>query len=260
MKLERISRNHAPKPAAGIRLLLTTLLALSINGFSPNEIIAASQASSETFAVLFPHYAMAGGYATTFTFLNKGPSMASGVLTLWDASGNVRSMIEIRVSPNGVNSYRVGGSILRDVVTGWARYEGTGGDVTGMATFQYSETGILRNSVGVPSAASSQWVFIPVDNASAASASTAYAIANPGPNTAQIQLTTYHEDGSLADLGAVIFLAPGHQIARYLDQDFPERRDFFGSMQLTSLNGEPFIAVGLSQNQTLFTAIPIVSR
>jgi len=38
-----------------------------------------------------------------------------------------------------------------------------------------------------------------------------------------------------------------------------ERIEFFGSMELKSINGEPFSAVGLQQNRHLFTAIPVTS-
>jgi hypothetical protein len=220
-------------------------------------VLPAALEASDDFVLLFPHFVEGGGYATTFTFINRGATRAAGVLTVFDSQGNPGDPIQISIDPNGATSTEFFRHALR---TGWAKFEGAGGEVAGMITYKYFESGALRSAVGVLAGSPAQSVLIPVDNSSSVGVATAYAIVNHGSKTAEISLSTYDKYGSLTDSGIVFRLPPGHQIAKYLHEDLPARIEFFGSMALTSINGEPFSAVGLQQNQHLFSAIPVISR
>ena len=51
-----------------------------------------------------------------------------------------------------------------------------------------------------------------------------------GSKPVEIGISTYDKHGSLADSGIVISLPPGHQIARYLHEDLPERAEILSSI------------------------------
>jgi hypothetical protein len=157
----------------------------------------AATSGQTSFSIYFPYYAVGGGYATTFTFINTGNTTATGTLWFWDAGGNSRTPVEIVVSSKGVSSFRMQGSTLR---TGWAMYEAEGGNISGVATFEYAESGgILESIAGVPAYPRTQSASIAVDHEPDLQLNTAYAIANPGPEAMLVTLNAIADDGVTMD-------------------------------------------------------------
>ncbi len=211
---------------------------------------------SVPFNIYFPHYAAGGGFATTFTFINTGSTPAIGALWFWDPAGNPRTPIEIEVSSKGVSSYRMQGSALR---TGWAKYEGEGGTITGIATFEYAESGVIIKSIaGVLAYPPTTSATIAVDYEPDLELDTAYAIANPGTEAMIVTMEAFSEDGIPLDTPKLVPLLPKNKISRYVYQDFPSLDSFRGTIVFSSNSGASFILTTLAQNQGLYTVMPVV--
>jgi hypothetical protein len=86
---------------------------------------------------------------------------------------------------------------------------------------------------------------------------TAYAIANPGSHDLVVKLVVVDAEGNVVDDTVTVELSPGEQTAKYFFQDLGFS-DFEGTVVLTTQSGGAFIAVGLIQNQALFTVVPVV--
>ena len=98
-----------------------------------------------------------------------------------------------------------------------------------------------------------------MDDNSALSKYTAWAVANPGSQSITVKLALVGQDGSVLDDSVTITLGPGQQIARYVSQDLP-RVSFKGSLVLRGQDGAMFVAVALWQKQGILTEIPIIPR
>jgi hypothetical protein len=222
----------------------------------PAATMGQTDQSNTPFSVYFPHYAAGGGYATTFTFINTGNTTATGTLWFWDPEGNPRTPVEIVVSPKGVGSYRMQGSTLR---IGWAKYEGEGGIIAGVATFEYAETGgILKSIAGVQAYPPTGSATIAVDYEPDLELDTAYAIVNPGTDTMLVALEAFSEEGAPLDEPKYLALPPSHKISRYVYQDFPSLDRFHGTVVFSSMTGNNFIITTLAQNKGLYTVMPVV--
>jgi hypothetical protein len=81
---------------------------------------------------------------------------------------------------------------------------------------------------------------------------------NPNSKPISINLKLVAQDGALAGDSVAINLGPGEQISRYLSQDFAFTK-FRGSLVISSLNGETFLAVALLDKQGLFTMLPLIT-
>ncbi len=92
----------------------------------------------------------------------------------------------------------------------------------------------------------------------AAESFTGYAVANPsGTDTVTIKVVTVREDGTVAATLSPITLAPGHQVARFFFEDPAASKTFRGTAVLIGQDGRKFSVVALTQNQGLFSAIPV---
>ncbi len=219
---------------------------------SPTTLKA--QGGSIPYAVHFAHYAVGMGYATTFTLVNTGDTPASGVLALRDPEGNLRTLLQVSMGPGGVNRVRLQGASMR---TGWATYEGTGGNVSGVATFEFAERGgILKTVAGVLASSPTSSATIPVEYDPVMELATAYAVANPGTDVVRIRMELLSDDGVLLDNPVEFALLPGCQIARYVHEDFPSLESFHGSVVLSDPAGGRFVVIALAQNSGLLSVLP----
>ena len=141
--------------------------------------------------------------------------------------------------------------------SGWAELDSMGGVLTAVATYDYTVGPTVYSAVGVLQTQQMQYMTFPVDNDTTQQKDTVYGIANPSSQPISVKLALVGQDGTVID-DITVQLDPGKQIARYLKQDFSGRTDFKGSLVLRGQNGALFIAVALSYNQNILTAIPLI--
>jgi hypothetical protein len=220
-------------------------------------------------STFFPQLAVGGGWSTVLTVTNTGYTTASGNLILTDQLGGsviakfepgsiVGSSAPIVVPPAGTIFLTANAVNLTDATkSGWARLETTGGSVSGVATFQYSPSGVLRTAAGVLPSPSMQYATVPVDNDNTQERYTGYAVANPGSENLVVKMAVVDQDGKVVDDSVTIPLRPGEQVARFLHQDLSSKLKFKGSMVLRAQGGLSFVAVALLQNQGIYTVIPV---
>ncbi len=240
-----------------------------------------SNANPPAVTGLFSQVAAGAGYSTVFSLTNTGSDALTGnlILTRGDgtsldatlsspsASGTedtvFASSTSLAIAPGGTKIITAAAPNSSDALTGWARVESSGGQLSGVATFQLRDAGGLKTVAGVLSGEAQDIVTIPVNDDSAQSRFTGYALANPGVDT--IRITIFLVDGNgvvTKTLSQVITLDPGKQVARFLFQDVGDPNfKFQGSAVLKSETGSKFSAVALVQVQDpnlIFTAIPVI--
>jgi sugar lactone lactonase YvrE len=217
----------------------------------------------------FPQVAIGGGWSTTFTLINTGPNIVSGNLILSDNQGNP---LNVSTSILGTGSsfpisMPAGGTMFLfanpispgdTAKSGWAAVETYGGLLDGVATYQSSHQAVLQNAAGVLSSQPTQFATIPIDENDSQNIKTAYAIANPTDQVLTIKFALVDTNGIVVDDSVSVTLNPGQQFAKYFNQDFSNRPIFQGSIVLRTQGEGAFVAVALSQNQHIFTAIPII--
>jgi sugar lactone lactonase YvrE len=232
--------------------------------------------SSEMF---FPQVATGGGYTTSFAVTNTGATVSAGNLTLTDQQGNPLIVIGELTDSSGTTQNAAAGSAFAFTVppggtvfllvsgptptspgkAGWARLTSSGGSLSAVARYELAVGPVLTAAVEVPQSQPLQDATIQVDNDSALSKYTAWAVANPGSQFITVKLAFVGQDGSVLDDGVTITLGPGHQVARYVSQDL-SRVSFKGSLVLRGQAGAMFVAVALWQKQGFLTEIPIIPR
>jgi hypothetical protein len=234
-----------------------------------------------TTAAIFSHFALGGGFTTTFTLLNTGADALDGNLILTngadgspaDASlqssdGTTATGSSIHVSiPQGGTTIITASPAAPGGGTsaGWARVESSGGILGGVSTFQLTLNGVLQTIAGVLSSSPVSSATIPVDNDAASQLFTGYAVANPGASDINIKIVLVDAGGNIVDSISPTQLNPlpaGRQVARFLHQDLPARTTFKGSMAMIGQGGATFTVVALVEAQgasgVLFTAIPVI--
>jgi hypothetical protein len=237
---------------------------------------ASSSASSQT--TYFAHLALGGGWATSFTLLNTGTTALTGKLILTENNGNPltaqfvdptgvqtsASSVDLNIPAGGTQVWSANAvnPSLTSPQTGWARVESTGGNIGGVATFQYAPGGGLATIAGVLSADTVAAATIPIDDAYP-NRTTGYAVANPSTtDTITINIQTYKPDGTPTATLTPIVLGPGAQTATFIWQDpnVGANFNFKGSAVLSEQSGKKFSVVALVQNQGLYTAIPVIPQ
>ncbi|HYK91820.1 MAG TPA: hypothetical protein VE398_23850 [Acidobacteriota bacterium] len=237
---------------------------------------------ANTTTAVFSHFAIGGGYTTVFTLLNTGTGAATGNLILTGQDGSAlsaslqssdgtaasSSSIALNIPQGGATFVTAGPAVAGDpnVKAGWARVESSGGAPGGVSSFQLTSGGTLETIAGVLSSSSVSSATIPVDNDATAGRFTGYAIANTGSTNINVKVVVTDTNGNITDTVTpqqLNPLTPGHQVARFLHQDLPNRTTFRGSMVLIEQSGANFNVVALIQaqgisNTILFTAIPVI--
>lgn len=228
---------------------------------------------------LFAQFAFGGGYTTIFTFLNTGTDATAGNLILTSDTGAalngnissngganvVASSTPISVPSGGSQSITVTAINPNDPFSaGWARVESSGGNLGGVATFQFVNLGVLTYVVGVLSTPTTSAATVPIDDDSAQGRVTGYAVANAGNTPITVKIVLVNPDGSVFQTinpQPLTQMAPGTHVARFVYQDAtnPAAFVFKGSMVLIETTGQPFSVVALASNQGIFSALPVVA-
>jgi len=232
-----------------LRCALPTLL--SVFCFAPRGF-----AQDIPFDIYFAHFASGAGYLTTFTLINTGTTAATGFLQPYDSLGRGLNAIQMSVPPRGVNHFTIGSS-GPTLVTGWARYSGSGGKVSGFATFQSFQSGFVKAAAGMLSSNLSLSVTIPAGFNMLLDQYVGYALANPGTEEVIVRVALYSAEGVPAAEPFTITLDPGQQKAQFVHENFPDLVDFDGTLVVTSESGGPFLATALSQIKGALAMLPV---
>jgi hypothetical protein len=246
--------------------------------FTAIPVLSSSSAGASGQPTYFAHLALGAGWTTSFTLLNTGTSVLTGKLFLTENNGNpltaqftdssgaqtAASSVDVNIPAGGSQVWSANAVNPNEAAprTGWARVESSGGNIGGVATFQYAPGGGLATIAGVLSGDTVLAATIPVDDVYP-SRTTGYAVANPSTtDTITITIRTYKTDGTPAATLAPITLPPGAQTATFIWQDpnVGANFNFKGSAVLTEQSGKRFSVVALVQNQNLYTAIPVIPQ
>jgi hypothetical protein len=237
-------------------------------------LFAVPPATDLSTSLVFAHVAAGGGFSTTFTICNTGSTAASGRLILTAQSGTPMDVIfsgasaaassfDLTLQPAATVTVTATRSDAAGLRSGWARVDSAGGLLGGVATFQYTPDGVLKAIAGVLASPAVHYALIPADNDDSKSKYTGFAIANPGTQAIHISVSTLDETGKTADSVSpsdLNPLGPHKQIAIFLHQIIPARKQFRGSVVLTAQPGEQFCVVALHENQGLYTAVPVQTK
>lgn len=276
----------APDTAAGAIRFSAAGNAANGNGSNQGDFIYTVSVTTDStilpVTALFAHVAIGGGDTTIFSLANTGSDAVAGNLILTRADGTpltvtlsslsatgaeetvVAASTSLTIPPGGTKIVKATTSDPNQTLTGWARVESSGGQLSGVATFQYREGSVLKTAVGVLSSELEDSVTIPVDDDSSVNRFTGYAVANPGTDTLRITIFLANPNGVVTrTLSQAITLGPGEQTAGFLYQALNDLNfKFQGSVVLKAEVSGRFASVALVQYQepnVLFTAIPVIS-
>jgi hypothetical protein len=233
------------------------------------------------FTLYFPQVAVGGGYTTVFRLINHGAQSTGGTLTLTAQDGspfNVASpdapgapaaaaSFAFVIPGGGTQTITVVAPNAGDPVTsGWAHVDSDNGNLSGEAIFEASQGGVLTSVAGVLPAPPENSVTIPVDNDAVAGRKTGIAIANHTGNAVNISMVVLDENGvAVENISPPQLnpLAPGQQVAEFVDQFLPGRATFRGSLVLSGNSpDDQFVSVALLINagangQGLMSTFPV---
>jgi hypothetical protein len=217
--------------------------------------------------IFFPEMTVGGGWSTSLSFYNTGSKSTSGMLYLRDQQGNplTVSSSELGVGSSFPINLPAGGTMFLTIdlpnpndpgQNAWAVVEYEGGILSGVAAYRFDSEGVVTALAGVLPAHPMQFATIPVNQDTSQDRAIAYAIANPTDDDLLVNFCFVNPDGIVIDDSVNIVLAPGEQRAKYLFELFylPE---FKGTIALKAQDSGVFVAVGLMQNQDLFTVTPV---
>jgi hypothetical protein len=256
---------------------------IAVQDTGPGGAISDSQRFIVTQAstLYFPQVAVGGGYTTIFTLVNNGTQSTSGTLTVTgqggnpflvdaaDSSGNAipASSFSFSIPGGGTQTITVTAPNPGDpVMSGWAHVDSDSSSLTGEATFETSQGSVLTSVAGVLPAQPANSVTIPVDDDAGTGRRTGIAVANPTANAVNVQLMVLDENGVVVDSISppqLNPLAPGRQIAWFLDEFLPQRSTFKGSLILAGNSpDDQFVSMALLispglTSQGLMSAFPV---
>ena len=223
----------------------------------------------------FPLVALGGGWSTAFSVINTGLNEITGKLSIVDSHGNPlavsgeltdssgttqpslqASSFDFSVPPGG--SVHLSTAAPEGIWSGRARLENPDNSLSGMATYEYMNGATTECLFSLSQSQPLQLAVVHVDMDNSSGKQPAYVVVNPNSKPISINLKLVAQDGALAGDSVAINLGPGEQISRYLSQDFAFTK-FRGSLVISSLNGETFLAVALLDKQGLFTMLPLIT-
>jgi hypothetical protein len=212
--------------------------------------------------IYFPQVAVGGGYSTTFTLMNTGPTALSGSLLVYNQDGSPRAGL-----PSSFASVSIpaGGSVRLtlpnsgDLTVGSAFFQ-TAGTVQGLASFDLrGPDGQLQTTAGVLGIASGPRFLIPVDMS--ASSQTGLAVMNASPVGTSVTMRLISEAGAqvASSPDARLSAFGGYrQIADFINNLFPGQSvsDFRGTVVIEALG--QLAATGIVVKEGFLSALPVI--
>jgi len=197
-------------------------------------------------AIYFPQVVIGQGSTTVFTIVNTASAAINGTLVLTAPDGTPLIASQSDASPTF--SFPDDGIALS-------------GSLSGVATFQLAEGGIIKSLVGVLESPLVQFATIPVDNDTDTGRRIGFAVANPTSQAVTVKVALFDESGKeVTDITPLELnpLGPGRQLAKFMDELFPSLRKFRGSMVLRAQGAGKIVPVALLQRNGLFSALPVI--
>jgi hypothetical protein len=267
-------------PAANLATPVTASITVYNN--APGGTTSASlnfTVSNFAASLVFPHFAVGGGYATTLKLVNTEDLDSVATLTFTAPTGTplvVRatrstgedlgtgSIMTITVPHGGMRTIILTDPAAGDIVkTGWVKVDCVK-PLDGIVTFAKSQGSTLAALAGVLPATSSSKVVIPVYNSLLLNRQIGIAVANTSSVAISIRLIFTNTEGTIVDITAppeLTNLLPGNQVSKYLYELQPAISSFEGTVTLnTFIPGANFAAVALELNQNLMTVIPVIVK
>lgn len=212
-------------------------------------VLALSQVVMPTQEVLFPHFAIGGGWETDLTLVAQGGDPSYGTIFFLTQSGDFMTVTVDGRSCSGTFDYDLmyrssatyklsGGAQLQ---AGWilvsqvASDTRSKGSINGILTFRYKVGGVVQSQVGVPGTRDVRNVHLPFDNTGGKTS--ALAIASFNANT--LEIVRYDEQGVPQEtkregVGAL------SQKALYVNELFPNSSNRTGFL---TISGSDFFNV-----------------
>ena len=232
--------------------------------------------------LIFPHFAVGGGYTTQVVLMNPGTATAvDGTLYFYHQDG---SALTVQVNGNPVSQLAVSlpaGSVRYidltpsspDLVVGWGLFDVDAGGspdprthVHGSVIFTFSSGGTTAGKVGVVTARyqtgmAHDWA-VPV--VAGGTVNTGVAVVNAGAGEAVIAFRLKDTNGNVIRNDATInpplpAFVPGTQTARFVTDLFPDVdfSNFEGYLEVVTQQ-EGLVVAGLLTDGALLTSIPVV--
>ena len=233
--------------------------------------------------LIFPHFAIGGGYTTDVVLMNPGTATAAngtlyffrqdGTALTVQVNGNPVSQLAVNLPAGNVRFINLTPS-TPDLVVGWALFEVSGGggnpdprtNVHGSVIFTFSSGGSTAGKVGVVSARyetgmAHTWA-VPV--VAGGTVNTGVAAVNAGATEAVIAFRLKDINGTVIRNDATINpplppFVPGTQTARFVTDLFPDVNfsDFEGYLEVVTQQ-EGLVVAGLLTDGALLTSVPVV--
>jgi hypothetical protein len=269
----------APAPAMGTVHFIATgvsfrrdYLYRSMKGYNFNESFTSRPAAAPVTA-LFPQVAVGGGYTTTITLTNTGADTVFGDLVFTRSDGTPMAVfppippatipspsVVVEIPPGGTRLVTAEAPGTAETMQGWASLSSFGGQVNGVAVFEFHQGAELKTLIGMLATEPVNAVTIPLNDNALLQDFTGYAVANPSSEDLSIRMTVVDAQGKplwVIDNG--IRLGPNKHVARFLWQDLnkPDLH-LLGSLVLQADGGKKFIAGALKQKQGIFSNLPAI--
>ncbi len=240
--------------------------------------------------LIFPDVVVGGGVNTEIILMNPQPGLdVTGTLFFFNQDGTPLQVVNNGQTVNQISvTLPAQGADFVDVTgvdpnaqtptLGWALLEvsgpGQGQDdprtrLFGSVTFTTTQGTNTTGEVGVVAAryqlGANKTIAIPVIVQGTA-VNTGVALVNAGAAPMTLTFQLKDEQGTVVQQGATISpaispLAPGNQVARFVDQIFQgfgfNNSDFHGTLVITTQQ-EGLVVTGLLTNNSLLTSIPVV--
>ncbi len=229
---------------------------------------ALSQAIMPTQEVMFPHFAVGGGWEGDLTIVAQGADTSRGKVLFVTQDGQ-----RMTVTVNGSTvvgemdfalpakcsvTYRLSGG--SNTQAGWilvserTSHTTTNGSINGLLTFRYKSGGNVISQVGVPGSRDLQDSYLPYDNTGGNL--TAFAVASLSSNT--LQIMRYSELGLLRE-SKTISLAELSQRALFVYELFPASQNSTGYLTISGSQYFNFLALNVNNsNWSTSASLPAV--
>ncbi|SRR5579863_9277089 len=217
-----------------------------------------------------PHVTYNQGWQTTFTLVNTGTSATQATLNFYDDSGSSLPISvtfpqtgAVSTSSTVTQTIAAGASLIVQTdhfdqykaVTGWAQLVTTG-NISGFAIFRYDPS--QQEAVVPLETRNANMYTLAYDNTGGVG--TGMALANDSGQSLTLGLVIRDDSGAEIHGGQLILPPHGHS-AVVLSQAYPSTAGIRGSVQIQSLSGGQFSALGIrvTSDQNI-TTIPVLEN
>ena len=223
-----------------------------------NPVPVSPQVSMPTQEILFPHFAIGGGWESDLTIVAQGGTASSGSVVFYTQTGQ---LMTVTVNGNPVNGRQDFTLSLRSSITykltggpqtqvGWIivseiQSDTTSkGSITGLLTFRYRVGSTVMSQVGVAAARELQDAHLVYDNTGGNE--TTLAVCSVASNT--LQINRYNAQGNLQEQKQVNFTQLSQQ-ALYVREMFPNSANTSGFLTISGAQYFGLLALNSNGSQ-----------